>query len=82
MRRRISESSLAKFLEAYKILCSEVYIPEKYREGYIGLLKKVGNIRNDAPTKIKLLQYKIGLDSYLGKLTEEVYKKVKLKKFI
>ena len=80
-RSHVTETSLSKFLEAYKILCSEVYIPEKHKEGYIELLKKIGNIRDDAPTKIKLLQYKIGLDRYLGKLTREIYGKVKLGEF-
>ena len=82
MRRRdIKDSSIAKFLEAYKILASEVYIPEKYRAGYVKLLSKVGNMGNDAPTKIKLLQHKIGLDRHLIELAEEIYKRVKLKKY-
>lgn len=79
MRR--TETSLAKFLEAYQVLCSEVYIPEKYREGYVRLLKKMGGSPDNAPTKIKLLQYKIELDRCLDDITEEIYRKVKLRKF-
>jgi len=82
MRRKVTETSLAKFLEAYKILCSEVYIPEKYREGYVELFKKVGKVKDDAPTKIKLLQYKIELDNHLRHTAEKIYRKVKLKKFV
>lgn len=78
-RKKHITETLAKFLEAYKILCSEVYIPEKYREGYVELFKKVRKIRDDAPTKIKLLQYKIELDKLLESFTEEIYKKIRLK---
>lgn len=73
MRRK-----LIKFIKAYNILCKEVYLPEKYRKGYVSLIKKVGKIRDDAPMKLKLLQYKIELDGLLDELTEEIYKKVKL----
>ncbi len=77
-RRNITETSLDKFLEAYKILCSEVYIPERHREGYIKFIKRVGRMTDSAPTKIKLLQYKIELDDLLDEKAEEIYRKLKL----
>jgi len=78
LRKREYRDSLVKFLEAYRILCSEVYIPEKYSDGYIKLMKKMGSVRENAPTKIKLLQYKIDLDKWLNDVAEEIYRKVKL----
>lgn len=77
-RRNITETSLDKFLEAYKVLCSEVYIPERHREGYVKLIKRVGKLRDNTPTKIKLLQYKIELDDLLDEKAEEIYRKLKL----
>lgn len=78
--KRKGKTSLEKFLEAYSILAGEVYIPERYREGYIRLMKKIKGVREDTLTKLKLLQYKIDLDKYLDNLTEEIYKEVNLNK--
>lgn len=77
-RRNISESRLVKFLEAYKILTSEVCVPERRGEGYIKFIKRVGRMTDNAPTKMKLLQYKIELDDLLNEKVEEIYNKIKL----
>ena len=73
------EEAITKFIEAYSILQSEVYIPEKYRAGYVRLLKKMGGSPDHAPTKIKLLQFKLDLDRHLDRIAEKIYRKVKLK---
>jgi len=73
------EDTIIKFITAYSILQSETYIPGKYK-GYVKLMKVMGgNEPNHAPTKLKLLQFKIDLDRHLNKITEKIYNKVRLK---
>ncbi len=71
------EDRMIRFVEAYRILSSEVYIPEKYQEGYVKLARKLRDIDN-APTNIKILALKIEIDDLIEYYISKIYELVKL----
>jgi hypothetical protein len=75
------EKIMVKFFEAYKTLSSEVYIPEKYREGYMKLARKIGR-ESKAPTSLKLLALKVELDDMMRNYVHEIYRACKLKNYV
>jgi len=71
---------LARFCEAYRTLAGEVYIPEKYKEGYSKLAKKLGS-DSKAPTNMKLLALKVELDEEISEYIGKIYRLCRLKKY-
>lgn len=74
-----SENNTKQRLDnAYQILEGEVHLPPRLSKSYIRFFKKIGKNKNDCPTSIKLLQFKLDLDQHLDGLTELIYRKLKL----
>ncbi|MCL5073959.1 MAG: hypothetical protein M1308_24165 [Actinobacteria bacterium] len=72
------EDRIIRLAEAYRILSSEVYIPEKYQEGYIKFARKLKDAE-DCPTNIKILALKVELDDLIEYYIPRIYELVKLK---